>query len=782
MKVHLPQLCPQRWLTRPGWAVPVVLSLWLCCFDVRGDDGELAARLGQMKQGDELARVEAAYDLGRLGAEGGEAARALEAALADSSERVREVAVVSLLQVGGDANKVLPLLKDPSPKVHARVAEVVLAAGGDVATVIPTLVDLRANSLPGYAYPSVTFVFQAFGQQSAKAAAPLLIHAAAADESKVRAAAWLSLDDVGPLDPSAVSLLSQLLDDRRADVRSSAADALRPLGVEARAAIPNLRRLLDDEHAVVRVAAAAALRAIDPDDHDAVSVLIPALKIRNERVRQRAARGLGEVATADAVPALIDSLNDADQFVREYSRAALINVGRPAVPHLIRRIETSRMERIHQGAAGVLENLGTEAHAAVPALVGASEDSVPETRIAAAKALAAIDPDGEAVVSALIKLLVDRESSVRAAAATALGECDSTTSLRQVLSIALTDASSTVRLAVAKSLMRHNDGAESVVPALLELLASADTEAALSAIRLLGEMGADAEDAIPALVEAMGLRSGVSAGFGGYSISQSVPWTLAKIGPSAVPSLIDALEHQDPQIRGHAAEALGKLGPAAKAAVPALLERLTDDGEREGMSGCFGYDRQVREDVIEALGAIGSDARAAVEPLVLLLETDNDQFLQLLSESLGGIGRAALPAVTPLAEVADHDDPCLRAAALVALSKIDPDSPILTNGFIELLTVIRSDRPSEGYYTSACGEVWEEIVRMGPRAQPLIPTLVQLVTSPLLDPSYRCRAARTLLQLEPENQIALESLQRMARQPNTFIAERAAAALAKSEP
>ena len=55
---------------------------------------------------------------------------------------------------------------------------------------------------------------------------------------------------------------------------------------------------------------------------------------------------------------------------------------------------------------------------------------------------------------------------------------------------------------------------------------------------------------------------------------------LAKIGPTAVESLTDALADALPERRAGAATALGLLGTSAKSALPKLLE-LLDDQETE---------------------------------------------------------------------------------------------------------------------------------------------------------------------------------------------------------
>ena len=51
---------------------------------------------------------------------------------------------------------------------------------------------------------------------------------------------------------------------------------------------------------------------------------------------------------------------------------------------------------------------------------------------------------------------------------------------------------------------------------------------------------------------------------------------LGKIGPGAVPALVEMLQHQGLAVRSIAAEALAEIGPDAKEAIPAL-ERASQD-------------------------------------------------------------------------------------------------------------------------------------------------------------------------------------------------------------
>ena len=52
---------------------------------------------------------------------------------------------------------------------------------------------------------------------------------------------------------------------------------------------------------------------------------------------------------------------------------------------------------------------------------------------------------------------------------------------------------------------------------------------------------------------------------------------LARIGPEAVPPLIKALKDPKLKVRYRVAEALGKIGPPARAAVPTLIAALKEE-------------------------------------------------------------------------------------------------------------------------------------------------------------------------------------------------------------
>lgn len=79
---------------------------------------------------------------------------------------------------------------------------------------------------------------------------------------------------------------------------------------------------------------------------------------------------------------------------------------------------------------------------------------------------------------------------------------------------------------------------------------------------------------------------------------------LSRIGPPAVPMLVEALGSPDLSVRKRALEVLLRMGPDAKQAVPALVALLEDD------------DEELRKGAAVALGRIGPDSAPAVPALM----------------------------------------------------------------------------------------------------------------------------------------------------------------------
>jgi len=112
--------------------------------------------------------------------------------------------------------------------------------------------------------------------------------------------------------------------------------------------------------------------------------------------------------------------------------------------------------------------------------------------------------------------------------------------------------------------------------------------------------------------------------------------------------------------RSSAAGDLGTFGPAAKAAVPALIQALK------------GPEAEMHEAAISALGKIHSEPDMVI-PLLMPYRTNddlNDEAATALG-NYGSLAKEAFPKIVPLLHAQDDD---ARAAARVALKQIDPEA------------------------------------------------------------------------------------------------------------
>jgi HEAT repeat protein len=124
-----------------------------------------------------------------------------------------------------------------------------------------------------------------------------------------------------------------------------------------------------------------------------------------------------------------------------------------------------------------------------------------------------------------------------------------------------------LRQDIADVLGRIGPDAKDAVPALASVLLENDSALRGRAATALGAIGPEAKAAVPKLVLALEDRSTL----------ESVVAALAKIGKPAVSGLTNALTDKNPAVRLGAAVALGRIGPDARSAVPALSLRYTKD-------------------------------------------------------------------------------------------------------------------------------------------------------------------------------------------------------------
>jgi HEAT repeat protein len=426
----------------------------------KDDDDAVATLVDVFRNGDDPGlRVQASYCLGQLGPVRGRAALpALEAALRDDNPAVREAAVGVLSEVD-TANKhlvpaVVDLLgrEDREQRGHrtARQRAIVLVSpigqpaldtlleflrGKDAgrragaALAIGCLEMAAARSAPALkealqdGQPRVRlYAAEALWRVTGDAtpALPVLCAALKGEDDRLRRAAAELLDELGPAAREAVPALVAALKDPDEQVRISAVQALGRVGPRARVAVPALIELLQEDPGP-RFAVVQTLRALGPDARDAVTHLARLLREAEPRERGPLIAALGSTGTAaDAGPALVEAMRSVadsadDVALRDALTNALLRLGPGVTGEVAGLLKDKRVE-VCRYALAVLLHFGPQAEDVLPALVAALDDKDDEAGVAAAQAVAMIDPRPECVPP-LVRGLKAPDSRLRMRAA-----------------------------------------------------------------------------------------------------------------------------------------------------------------------------------------------------------------------------------------------------------------------------------------------------------------------------------------------------------------------------
>lgn len=455
----------------------------------------------------------------------------------------------------------------------------------------------------------------------AHSAVPVLIHAMMnkSQNPNVRRNAAGALGEIGPGAKLAVPDLIEVLKDRQQDtyVRVAATKALGRIKAQASDVIPILTEALRDNENSIRRGAASALEQFGSNAKTAIPSLIEALNSDEDvSVREQVGSALGAIGSeADqVVPALIGALDDPNRGVRESMAKALGRFGpaaSSAVPFLIGCIrDVSGGQEDRANAIRALGEIGPEARAAIPDLMGLlrSEDRDSHKRSIAVVALGKIGHDADVVISYLIELLKDHNenSLLRGTAARVLGAMRAeSTDVAAMLVGSLGDEERPVRFGAAEGLAVMGCEPEAAIPVLIDVLSGENSYDRGGAALAIGKFGSKGKAAIPALIHALNdpedstlhIFASMSLAEMGPAAESAVPAlievlkdedrssdaliALIKIGPPAVPALIDTLKHDpSPEVRGMSAMILGNIGPETEDAITALNAALQQPSVR----------------------------------------------------------------------------------------------------------------------------------------------------------------------------------------------------------
>ncbi|MFN8412518.1 MAG: HEAT repeat domain-containing protein [Anaerolineales bacterium] len=335
----------------------------------------------------------------------------------------------------------------------------------------------------------------------------------------------------------------------------------------------------------------------------------------------------------DSVPALIEALQTQDLNLLLIYQHILAQIP-SAIPALAKTLSTAHpLVR-----ARTVEVLGlSKDKTSIPILLEALKSEYFTVRKNALLALAYI---GDArVISALLPFLKDHEDEVRAAACVAVGKFNDSSTFDEITNVLLDDSKIEVRRVAARALGETENS--SALPFLMEALrdsvwwyekeqSSADL---LNAIEKMGPV------AVPPLIEALSDKEGTVRKFAAsllgklldpqaidelgmtlydlhHEVSLAAAEALAKFGVQAIDVLSEALLHPEAAVRRHAIIGLSQIQDVR--VTPFLLEMLHDP------------DRVVKIQAVEALGQV-RDSRA-IPALEEIAANRSDREISMLAK------------------------------------------------------------------------------------------------------------------------------------------------------
>jgi HEAT repeat protein len=563
-------------------------------------------------------------------------------------------------------------------------------------------------------------------------AIPYLVHPPAARDGTQRYPLFLLLRRIGPV---AAQEILPLLKDKDPFLRYQAAHLLVGMGPEAKAAIPVLMDQLREADQNERYRAAEALEKIGLKAGTAVPALIQAAQNPAgtqdgesiEHAQMVAVRALGALGPAakDAVPALTELLKHKSWWIISVAAEALGAIGpdaRSAVPVL---------------------------HRLLPGPGGRPEEGVSYARLATAKALWRLEGRPEPVVPVLIQLLKDQDRYVRKEAADALGQMGPKASaagpeLRQALAgkpvRQMEETELDMLISFADALGRVDPKAAVAVHFLVDALGDSSYRNREKATRALGRMGPRAREGIAAL------RRQLHAGEEPLSPDEwamrlaaaEALWSINQRADEVLGVFAAVLDKVPANFCREAAGALGRMGPAAQAAVPTLASALNYE---DSLDNAYDYTRYLesRAAPFDALGRIGPVAKAAVPALRGALADPDPGGRVHAAEALWRVSGRTDEAVPVLCAVLGERSGQMRLWAGETLGRMGAAAaaavPALQKGLLDEYEDVRAQAATT-------------LGAIGAAAKPAVPALVRALKDP--DPAVCEAAGRALRQIDPE--------------------------------
>jgi len=241
---------------------------------------------------------------------------------------------------------------------------------------------------------------------------------------------------------------------------------------------------------------------------------------------------------------------------------------------------------------------------------------------------------------------------------------------------------------------------------------------------------------------------------------------------AAVPELTKLITPDQDRRSSFAAWAVGTIGPAAKGAVPHLIESLGYDypsGNKKWRFEPIGF-------IAWALGRIGPAAKEAVPALAITLHGKDGRGRRLAAWALSEMGEHAEPAMDALFKALREDQPedmywpkqdqfRIRIHVRDALAHIG--KPAIPG----LITTLSSENPQARLFAA------DALGRLGEKSAEALPALIKLLEDD--DRQVRGRAAGICVKIDPGNKKAIQGITGLLGDKATSVRHAALKALAQ---
>ena len=451
---------------------------------------------------------------------------------------------------------------------------------------------------------------------------------------------------------------------------------------------------------------------------------------------------------------------------------------------------------------GVLRELGPRAAAGVPVLseLMNSEKTGERIRLEAAATLAIVTGVADPGV-AFLATRVPKGDPTALAELGGLGAQASEAIPGLTQAISSTGLSTEARGLAASALVRVSGKADPGIPFLLGLLRDPATEPSVDpatqapsrapryiALDALGSLGPLAGDAAPALA-ALIASDQTPLELRILTAAVLVPIT-GKADPG-VPTLCALLKDPATEALGkdEVCSALGRLGPAAADAVPALTDFL--ETEPSGSSTRYGAasalsailtgsvlerlaSNQRLDEAVEMVLLEGGGTEPIVQlGMIRLRGNPGDAARVAIAETLGALGAKAAPAVAALQAMLGDAKPGPRIAAASALARITGNA---APGIPALAGLLHEDG------NASAGPAIAALADLGPVAAGAVPELKALLGSDKVAPGIQASAARALVLITGDPESGIPALGALVGSPNSNAQAQAISAISALGP